>query len=75
MNTSEIFILRSLTVAIKAQRLLSSSGYTVKIVKQASKEGEGCKYGIRILKGSDNDALLLLEQSGISSQRLTVPRL
>ena len=65
MNTEAFFTLRSLTAVLKAKKLLTSEGFSVKTVKVSSKDDLGCRYGIAVTKGDTELAAEILKKNGM----------
>lgn len=58
--------LRSITLAQKAQKLLSSSAIPSEIIKLDSSQGHGCSFGIEISCSQKNNADRILSGAGVT---------
>lgn len=65
MNSSAIFILKSVSTAIKAKSFLTSAGIDAKIIKHTSKES-GCRYGISVRQSASDRAAEILSENQIT---------
>ena len=65
MTDQTVITLRSLTVSIKAQRLLSEHGIFAKTVKLTQGDGNGCKYGVSISKEDAPISTEILTKNGV----------
>ena len=68
MTDRTVITLRSLTVSIKAERLLSESGIVARTVKVTSRDDGGCRYGVSIPKAYAQTSLEILKKNGILSE-------
>lgn len=68
MNTETIIVLRSVTFAIRAKRLLESNGIRARVVKPEPTSAErGCAYGVSVTSHLADPALTLLRQNRINA--------
>lgn len=66
-----VYQLRSLTEAIKAQRLLRTSGIEARVIRPSSKHNTGgCGYGVSVQSKNSDQALDLLKRNGIEPLRV-----
>lgn len=64
MNSSAIFILKSVGIAIKAKSFLTAAGIDAKIIKYTSKDS-GCRYGISVAQAQSDTASSVLNENRI----------
>lgn len=68
MNTETILLLRSVTYAMKAKRLLEARGIKAKVVKPTPSSSEhGCAYGVSVTSRFADSALMLLKEHGMTA--------
>ena len=65
MTDRTVITLRSLTVSIKAERLLSESRIAARTVKVASPDDGGCRYGVSIPRADAEASLDILKKNGV----------
>ena len=68
MNTETIIVLRSVTFAIRAKRILEASGIRARVIKpEPTSEEHGCAYGISVASHLADPALTLLRKNRINA--------
>lgn len=66
-----VYQLRSLTEAIKAQKLLRTSGIEARVIRPSSRyNAEGCGYGISVSNKNADQAINTLSRNGIEPLRI-----
>ena len=64
MKTETTFVLPSVTIALKAKKLLIAEGIDVTVIKRSSRDG-GCSYGAAVPQKSSALAERILKIEGI----------